>query len=393
MNESDYFDFFNTYGTFYISTIWLGGKLSMEFMTAIEKTATQQSMADTRKIQAAAAGTFAKKIKFSASFSDESSEAEKSLFASSSQSSSLDIIVRGGDPTKALDYVEWVKTVENRPSVMKYVLSPIVNVLGKLMENDPSHQDALTKMQTMMTRYYDVCGVDDNGNICSNHGFCNFATRSCSCTPPYFGKLCHLKECPKDPQGLTCGGTGNDCDYTTGTCNCGSDFAKHTSGYCHKIACKKDAYGNECGGSSSCNHATGACTCYGNYRLIDGLCVDCGRKSLSKFSLADGGTCVAYGSNCLDRCSHWTCDSQSVANSFCASNGYAKGVTNGFITRSSLAGSYYYETKKFSSGAIIGPWKCNPHDCNCGWFSCDTCYDWCYPDTYTYMECYVDARC
>uniref|UniRef100_A0A7S2RYU0 EGF-like domain-containing protein n=1 Tax=Rhizochromulina marina TaxID=1034831 RepID=A0A7S2RYU0_9STRA len=105
------------------------------------------------------------------------------------------------------------------------------------------------------------CPVGSNGEVCSDHGRCDYSTYSCTCYDGYFGTSCDLRHCPtgkawfEEPTAantahgqVECSNRGT-CDTLTGQCVC--DF-RFSGPACEHLFCATAVQGEECSGHGRC---------------------------------------------------------------------------------------------------------------------------------------------
>jgi len=188
-NESAYWDFFNMFGTHYISSVTWGGQASTSFSVST-------SLVSSGKISESNLGlfaTFKTKLLVGSSLSpegdaswDTKTKEQWSVFDSFAISV-FEGKREGGDVT-IKDIQPWLESVPHRPVVIQRKLSPYSIVARSVA---PAIVADLTNA---LYRYFDLCKIDGSGKVCSEHGVCAFEEvtkpRTCRCDPGWAGPAC-----------------------------------------------------------------------------------------------------------------------------------------------------------------------------------------------------------
>ena len=305
-----YFDFFSKYGTHYVSYIEFGG--IMEQTIYLDISVTEKLSGSSSHIQDVFHASFADFINLPGYQHDVRQE-DLEAFRSSEWSSGSTFRAVGGDPTVGHDFSSWEKTVASNPVPIRTQLKPLWGIVDG-MESQ--------LLEGAFTEYLKQCPHNNNNEICSGHGKCNWDSHTCTCQPGYYGDMCEhsYKKCSH-------GCVFGKCNEKTGLCECQPNYG----GCACNIACGESTIYNPrirgysldyCGDHNNCgDYSTSHCDCACNSpELTPGLpflpsstkyCVEY-RKSDSQvdetaYCNRDVGNCKRFlwaGCNAVD---HITC--------------------------------------------------------------------------------------
>ena len=180
---SKYLTFIQTYGTHYISHVELGGKIN-RFTYLGTKAATDNSVSQS-DIKIAAGASFKVATGGIAIGSGSSTnDAQKWV----KETAKFQLNLNGGDATLAvgstINLTAWVNSIPKNLAVVSHLLDDVVNLL-------PINSTKRKHFASAVANYLAKCPIDSKGNVCSDHGTCNYDTGKCTCFDGYTKFLCN----------------------------------------------------------------------------------------------------------------------------------------------------------------------------------------------------------
>uniref|UniRef100_A0A7S2IK26 MACPF domain-containing protein n=1 Tax=Haptolina brevifila TaxID=156173 RepID=A0A7S2IK26_9EUKA len=276
--------FFNTYGTHYVSEVQLGGMLKTYATTTAGTVSSSACSSSDFNIQLKA--SMAKKFRGSTDYSSTSQACQDAL----SDSSSSSVLSLAYPPWRSDDSIDtWQQRALQSPQPIQTKLNPYSDILPA---------SVLQAYSTSLQMYYNVCPASVNG-ICNGFGSCAI--------PATFDEVRDLICANYDCSAGNTSYLAMDMLLTGRglTCNCDSGSLPDADGLCYP-ACPSNVHGEVCNGQGTCTKGFCSCTIDENGfgYMGDGCDTACGEHTFSGWISGSGGPFIgaASGGNSLDVC-------------------------------------------------------------------------------------------
>eukprot|EP00756_Hemistasia_phaeocysticola_P025158 Hpha_TRINITY_DN15990_c0_g8::TRINITY_DN15990_c0_g8_i1::g.74369::m.74369 len=282
-DQQAWFDFFQKYGTHYVSEVSFGGQMKM--YTFVQSTVRSDDVITEADWNFNVGAQFMNNSGIGFSFANEHQQESFNKFGD--YTFDQHFISIGGDQSVTV-YDQWLKTVQASPAPIQTTVKPLSELLAPAGLSS-TFEDAFSA---------------------------------------------YLMYCPHTDEGV-CNGLGV-CDWTTQTCNCDDGTTADADGNCYPLCL------DNCNGHGTCTK--GVCTCYVDSYGIGYSGPTCATKCGSHTFDAGPGYCWGKhdGEGLLDPCiPPHTCDNLAGATCWCRGFGYDNDMVASYAP--SLKGTESYK--------------------------------------------------